>query len=152
MLTNSFEFNSSICSFHSIMKLFTCSSAVGLFLLLGTGSASHINSDTEESNNIGRLRSIATKNLRVSSSKDKAEGNKDLSNRNQFEEDEELWERILQQDLSLTFPPTGPPTPPPITAEFTLMPTTLPIMAEDEECELMVRFLCVTVDYIKSTH
>ena len=130
------------------MKFFTCSSAVGLFLLLWRGSANHIKSDTEESNNIGRLRSVVTKNLRVSSSKDKDEGNKDLSNRNQFEEDEELWERILQQDLSLTFPPTGPPTPPPITAEFTLMPTTLPIMAEDEECELMVRLLCVTVDCI----
>lgn len=111
---------------------FTVAHAVFLFLLVGTAvSANQIKDD-------------ATENQKSIRHRTKLDA-KDALKNDAFEEDEKLWERILQTDLSITFPPTlppvtPPPTPPPITAVFTLSPTSLPIMAEDEECELMVRF------------
>lgn len=106
-------------------------SQIALLLLFGVLNAAGDNfegsAEEQQRLSLRRLDSNEKKNLR----QNKIDNDSGISaGVVDFEEDEKLWERILQQDLSITFPPaTFPPTPPPLT---------LPIIEEDEECELMV--------------
>ena len=137
---------------------FTVVNAIILFLVFGTAlSTKQVNSGNDETRTTNRrLRKTETKMLRSSSSNNDVGINENLLTE-QFEEDEKLWERILQYGVSsITFPPTfapvsEPPTPPPLTEPFTLIPTSLPIMQEDEECELMVSLTTKLRDILLSS-
>lgn len=110
-----------------------------VFLLLWTYALAHDRSDvTKSTNELKRQRNVERKNLRLSQKEGSVQVNEDVEmvKKQTFEEDEELWERILKQELSLP-PATFPPVPVP----GTLMPTALPIMTVDEECELMVSYV-----------
>ncbi len=131
-----------------VMKLY---STVPVALLLGGFLPSSFGDDPVNKEHPKLLRDQdAQRNLRASSG---AEGNPLLSDNPdvkidaKLEEDEQLWERILQQDFSIpptprpTFPPVLPqqetpaPTPRP-TRRPTPEPTSLP-----EQCDLSVSYL-----------
>lgn len=116
---------------------------LAFLLLCGSSALAQGPSDTTD---LKRERNVDKKNLRLSI----REGNVEMDDagivrdhKHNFEEDEKLWERILKQQLSITLPPT--PLEPIIE---TPMPTVLPIMAVDEECELMVRLLLLWLIHI----
>lgn len=116
------------------------------FLLLCSSNA--LAQDASDTTDLKRERNVEKKNLRLSIK----EGNVEMvdadiarDQKAKLEEDEKLWERILKQQLSITLPPTLPPLESIIE---TRMPTALPIMAVDEECELMVRFLLLSLIHI----
>ena len=114
-----------------------------LVLLVDVISANNnFEEDMNVKNVLSRNRDMEKKNLRLSYTTD---GKLDINDESmmdneKFEEDKELWERILQRDMSITSPPTPSPTSSP-TSSPTLSPVfiPIPIMKEDEECELMVR-------------
>ncbi len=109
-----------------------------IFILMGyTVSGNHIDADLKTESQLNRHRDVGQKkNLRVVLVDAKSKGD-EATDKEKLEEDEELWERILRNNLSITPPPSPRPTTSP--TRLTLMPTDLPIMEEDEECELMVR-------------
>jgi hypothetical protein len=121
-----------------------------LVLLVDVISANNnFEEDVNVKNVLSRDRDMEKKNLRLSYTTD---GKLDINDESmmdneKFEEDKELWERILQRDMSITSPPTPSPTSSP-TSSPTLSPVIIPIpiMKEDEECELMVNVECFEVE------
>lgn len=104
-----------------------------LLVLLGTTVTAKYAEEDPKGGNTSSRHDVEKKNLRITLSDGKLDVNdEDTIDNKKFEEDEKLWERILQQDLSITPFPTLPPITP-------TLPPNIPIILEDEECELMVR-------------
>jgi hypothetical protein len=141
----------------------TTSRVATLFLLgvLACTDADNVNESGKKSDLKLNRHEVVKSHLRsLKDDKDDFVVNEQHLEHEEFEEDEELWERILRHGLSIpdtpapTLPPFRPPTPrppvtpPPVTPPTSTFPPTFiqPILPVSEECELDMEVLCFEIE------